>query len=61
MQPICLHEDADDYSVDRSLEAYLLWLFGSIMFNNTHGNNVDKILLPYARAIADADEDDVPT
>ena len=61
MQPICLHEDADDYSVDRSLEAYLLWLFGYIMFNNTHGNTVDKILLPYAWAIADADEDDVPT
>jgi hypothetical protein len=61
MQPIYLHDDADAYSVDRSLEAYLLWLFGYIMFNNTHGNTVDKILLPYARAIADADEDDVPT
>ena len=30
------------------------------MFNNTHGNLVDKILLPYAREIADGDEDVPP-
>ena len=48
MQPALLAADADEYSVTRSLEAYLLWLFGYIMFNNTHGNSVDKILLPYA-------------
>ena len=34
-------------------------MFGYIMFNNTHGNSVDRILLPYAREIADA-EDDIP-
>ena len=56
-----LHEDADDYSVSRSLEAYLLWLFGCIMFNNSHGDSIDRILMPYAREIADAAEDDVPT
>ena len=39
--------DADEYSVTRSLEAYLLWLFG-------------YILLPYAREIADGDEDVPP-
>ncbi len=38
-----LHEDADDYSVSRSLEAYLLWLFGAMMFSNTHGDSVDKV------------------
>ena len=27
------------------------------MFNNTHGNSVDMILLPYVREIADGDED----
>ena len=27
------------------------------MFNNTHGNSVDRILLPYAWEIADGDED----
>ena len=44
----------------RSLEAYLLWLFGYIMFNNTHGNSVDRILLPYAWEITDGDEDVPP-
>ena len=43
-----LDEDADDDSVSRSLEVYLLWLFGYVMFNNGHGNSVDKILVPYA-------------
>ena len=57
MQPALLAADADEYSVTRSLEAYLLWLFGYIMFNNTHNNSVDRILLPYAREIADGDED----
>ena len=37
MQPALLAVDADEYCVTRSLEAYLLWLFGYIMFNNTHG------------------------
>ena len=35
-------------------------LFGYIMFNNTHGNSVDRILLPFAREIADGDEDVPP-
>ena len=56
-----LVEDANDDSVSRSLEAYLLWLFGWIMFNNSHRNNIDKVLMSYAREIADAAEDDVPT
>ena len=43
-----LDEDADDDSVSRSLVEYLLWLFGYVMFNNGHGNSVDKILIPYA-------------
>ena len=60
MQPTLLAADADEYSVTRSLEVYLLWLFGYIMFNNTHGNSVDRILLLYAREIADGDEDVPP-
>ena len=44
----------------RSLEAYLLWLFGYIMFNNSHGHCVDRVFLPYAQEIADADEDVIP-
>ena len=50
-----LQDFADENSVSRSLEAYLLWLFGYIMFNNSHGNSVDKILIDYAREIADSD------
>src|SRR5207237_9366166 len=56
-----LHEDADDYSVSRFLEAYLLWLFGAMMFSNTDGDSVDKVLMVYAREIADAPEDEIPT
>ena len=57
MQPTQLDPDADENSVTRSLVAYLLRLLGYIMFNNTHGNSVDRILIPYAREIADLDED----
>jgi len=60
LQPDLLAAHADDYSVTRSLEAYLLWLFGYIMFNNSHGHCVDRVLLPYAQEIADADEDAIP-
>ncbi len=57
-----LHLDADAASVSRSLEAYLLWLFGYIIFNNGHGNSVDKILIHYAQSIADSEADeDVPS
>nr|AAT47059.1 putative mutator-like transposase [Oryza sativa Japonica Group] len=55
-----LHPDADDYSVRRSLEAYLLWLFGWVMFTSTHGHAVDFRLVHYARSIADAQPQDVP-
>jgi hypothetical protein len=39
-----LHTDADTNSVSMSLEAYLVWLFGYVMFSNTHKNSVDKFL-----------------
>nr|AAZ06229.1 putative mutator-like transposase [Oryza sativa Indica Group]AAZ06234.1 putative mutator-like transposase [Oryza sativa Indica Group] len=55
-----LHPDADDYSVRRSLEAYLLWLFGWVMFTSTHGHAVDFRLVHYARSTADAQPQDVP-
>ena len=54
-----LAENADEYSVSRSLEAYLLWLFGWIMFSNSHGHAADKILLGYARDIADATDGEI--
>src|SRR5438128_8134485 len=61
LQAQMLVEDAHIDSVTKSLEAYLLCLFGCIMFNNSHGDSVDRILMPYVREIADAAEDDVPT
>jgi hypothetical protein len=60
VQSTYLAQDADDYSVDRSFEVYLLWLFGTTMFNNTHGASVDKVLGVYAQEIADAAPGEVP-
>ena len=60
LQPDLFAAVADEYIVTRSLEAYLLWLFGYIMFNNSHGYCVDRVLLPYAQEITDADEDSIP-
>ena len=54
LQASNLDDNADAYSVSRSLEAYLLWLFGYVMFNNSHGNTVDKGLIPFAQRIGDA-------
>ncbi|WVZ53463.1 hypothetical protein U9M48_004402 [Paspalum notatum var. saurae] len=54
-----LHPDIDDDSVSRSLEAYLLCLFGFMMFKNGASNSIDKVLIPYALEIADAPEDAV--
>ena len=48
MQSDNLAHDADEDSVTRSLEAYMLWLFGYIMFNNSHRAYVDRVLVPYA-------------
>ena len=55
-----MREDADDETVARHLEAYLLWLFGWVMFCSTQGNSVRANMIPYARAIADAPLEEVP-
>nr|ABA99387.1 transposon protein, putative, Mutator sub-class [Oryza sativa Japonica Group] len=52
--------EADEYSYSRCLEAYLLWLFGWVMFCGGHGHAVDKGLVHYARSIADAAVGEVP-
>ena len=49
-----------EYEVDRHLEAYLLWLFGWVMFMSTYSDTVDARWISYARAIADSDAADVP-
>lgn len=46
--------DTDSYTMARHMEAYLLWLFGWVMFTSTHGNSVRKDMIHYARAIVNA-------
>lgn len=60
MQANHLVDDADDDSVTRYFEVYLLWLFGMVMFVNTHQASVDKVLGVYAQEIADAPPGQVP-
>ena len=55
-----MHDDANDYVVARHLEAYILWLFGWVMFCSSQGDSAPKHLIPYAQAIADAELEDVP-
>jgi hypothetical protein len=43
----------DEATLSRYLEAYLLWLFGWLLFCNAHDNSVDKTFVPYARVIVD--------
>ena len=60
MQPTYIHPQANAYAVSRHLEAYLLWLFGWVMFTSGQGHLVTRTLVPYARSIADAHAEDVP-
>jgi hypothetical protein len=44
--------DMENYHVELHLEAYLLWLFGWVMFTSGHGNTVDARMINLARFIA---------
>uniref|UniRef100_A0A0E0LCU3 Aminotransferase-like plant mobile domain-containing protein n=1 Tax=Oryza punctata TaxID=4537 RepID=A0A0E0LCU3_ORYPU len=46
-------DDVQEYQLTLYLEAYLLWLFGWVMFTGSHGNSVDARLIPLARQIAE--------
>jgi hypothetical protein len=52
-----MRDDANDYTVGRHLEAYLLSLFGHVMSCGSQGGVVSKYLILYARMIAEADVD----
>jgi hypothetical protein len=52
--------DAEQEAVDRLFEAYLLWLFGFVLFCSSQGDVVVRYLIPHARRIADAPLDVVP-
>ena len=55
-----LGPDAEEWRVQRHLEAYLLWLFGWVLFTSTHQDTVDKHLVLIAQQIADADVEQMP-
>jgi hypothetical protein len=55
-----LADDAEQETVDRFFEAYLLWLFGFVLFCSSQGDRVTRYLIPHARRIADAPLDAVP-
>ena len=46
-------DDVQEYQLTLYLEAYLLWLFGWVMFTGSHRNTVDARLIPLARQIAE--------
>ena len=48
MQVERMAEDPTEYQVARHLEAYLLWLFGWVMFTSSHDNTVDARWIAYA-------------
>jgi hypothetical protein len=58
MQSEYMPDDADEKTVSLYLEAYILWLFGFVMFCNTQGHAVDRFFLKYAEALADVNNKD---
>jgi hypothetical protein len=55
-----LADDAEQEIVDRFFEAYMLWLFGLVLFCSSQGDAVLRYLIPHPRRIADAPLDVVP-
>jgi hypothetical protein len=55
-----LADDAEKETVNRFFEAYLLWLFGFVLFCSSQGDAVTRYLIPHARRITDAPLDVVP-
>jgi hypothetical protein len=57
---VAADDDAEQETVDRFFEAYLLWLFGFVLFCSSQGDAVASYLIPHARRIADAPLDTMP-
>jgi hypothetical protein len=55
-----MRDDADEQMSNRHFEAYLLWLFGNVMFCGSQGDAVPRFPIPHARRIADATVEDMP-
>jgi hypothetical protein len=60
MQLERMAEDFTSYQLAHHFEAYLLWLFGCMMFTSSHGDIVDARWIAYTRAIADSNLDEIP-
>jgi hypothetical protein len=46
--------DVEPKTVDMFFEAYLLWLFGFVLFCSSQGDTVVRYLIPHAQRITDA-------
>jgi hypothetical protein len=55
-----MKDDADELTNNRHLEAYLLWLFGYVMFCGSQGDAVSRFLIPHARRIVDTTVEEMP-
>jgi hypothetical protein len=55
-----LADDAEQETVDRFFEAYLLWLFEFVLFCSLQGDAVPMYLILHARRITDVPLDAVP-
>ena len=48
----------NEAQITRSLEAYIMWLIGKIMFTENHVSTISKLYIPFAREIAEATHPD---
>jgi hypothetical protein len=55
-----LADDDEQETVDRFFEAYMLWLFGFVLFCSSQGDTVARYLIPHAWRIVDMPLDVVP-
>jgi hypothetical protein len=55
-----MRDDVDEQTSNRHFDAYLLWLFGYMMFCGSHGDAVSRFLITRARRITDTTVEDVP-
>jgi hypothetical protein len=55
-----MRDDADEQTSNTHLEAYMLWLFGYVMFCGSQGDAVSRFLIPHTWRIADITVEEMP-
>jgi hypothetical protein len=55
-----MRDDTDEPTSNKHLEAYLLWLFGYVMFRGSQGHAVLRFMIPHAWRITDATVEEMP-